>query len=52
VLAARGARNLDRGVESIEDHAIVSQARRQAYRIHIKAVVTAALLTALALLPG
>lgn len=49
MLAARGSRNLDTGEEEIEDHAVTIQLRRQARRVHIESILTAALLTGLCL---
>jgi hypothetical protein len=49
-LAARGARNLDRGDERIADAAELAQVRRQARLVHLESVAAAALLTAAALL--
>ena len=49
-LAARGARDLDRGEESVGDRDAVRQFRAQALRIHAEAVVAASLATGLALL--
>ena len=49
-LAARGARNLDRGDEKIADAAELAQVRRQARVVHVESVALAALLTAAALL--
>ena len=47
VLAARGARNLDGQEEQIEDPEELSRVRRKAARVHVEAVITAALLTVL-----
>ena len=47
ILAARGARNLDGGEERVNDSDLAAELRRQAKRIHVKAVLTAALLTLL-----
>jgi hypothetical protein len=48
-LAARGARNMDSGIERIEDEELARQLRNQAQRIYIKAAPIAAALTALSL---
>jgi len=45
VLAARGARNLDSGEAPVQDKDVAEGFRRRARRIHIKAILTAALLT-------
>jgi hypothetical protein len=47
-LAARGRRDMDRGSEAIEDAGELAKVRRQARAVHIKALVAAAALTALA----
>ena len=47
ILAARGARNLDGGEERVNASNLVSELRRQAKRIHVKAALTAVLLTLL-----
>lgn len=49
-LAARGARDLDGGEESVGDPEAARQLRAQALRIHAEAVVAATLATGLALL--
>ncbi len=49
VLAARGARDLDGGIEGIEDPGERAQVRRQALRVHLQAWALAGLLTLLAL---
>ena len=49
ILAGRGARNLDGGAEQVNDSDAATELRRQAKRIHVKAVLTAALLTLLGL---
>lgn len=52
-LAARGAREVGRGVEPIADPWLVGQLRRQAREVHVEAILVAALLTGLTLLiPG
>jgi len=48
-LASRGQRDMDTGPESIADKAEVDQIRRQAKAVHTKALISAAILTALAL---
>lgn len=47
-LAARGARNLDGEEEQIEDPEELAQVRRQALRVHVESVLTAIVLTAIA----
>ena len=49
-LAARGARNMDRGEEKIDDRAECESLRTQARRINRRAILVAALLTGVALL--
>ena len=49
-LAKRGARNMDDGIEQIEDQSVVDQARRQARRVLAKSVLLGAALTLAALL--
>ncbi len=49
VLAARGARNLDGGEEKIADSAVAAELRLVARGIHIRTILTAALLTLLGL---
>jgi hypothetical protein len=49
-LASRGQRDLDTGIETIEDPAERAQVRRQARTVHLKALAAAALLTLLALI--
>ncbi|MEO8909874.1 MAG: hypothetical protein ABI408_06555 [Gemmatimonadaceae bacterium] len=49
-LASRGLRDLDNGEESIIDAAEALQVRRQARAVYVKAFVSAAILTAIALL--
>jgi len=44
-LAARGLRDMDMGSEPITDRAELEQVRRQARTVHLKALVTAAVLT-------
>jgi len=52
-LAARGARNLDSGKESIEDADVRAQLRRQARVVYFKAILAASALTvACLLIPG
>jgi len=45
-LAARGTRNMDHGIETIEDPAERVQAQRQARRVHVLAVLSALAATA------
>lgn len=47
-LAARGKRNLGHGEESIEDQHVCTQLRDKARRIHLRALITAAIITLLA----
>jgi len=47
ILAARGTRNLDGGEERINDSGVLAELRRKARWIHLKAILTAALLTLL-----
>jgi hypothetical protein len=49
-LAARGLRDMDEGAEPITDPAERSRIRRQARIVHIKSLMTAAILTTLLLL--
>jgi hypothetical protein len=49
-LAARGLRDGDAGSERIADPVELAQVRRQARVVHIKAVVSAAALTAIMVL--
>lgn len=49
-LAARGARDLDHGVEPVTDVTEARLLRMQAARIHLTGVVVATLLTGLALI--
>lgn len=49
-LASRGQRDLDAGAQDIADAAEAAQLRRQARDVYIKAFISAAILTALALL--
>jgi len=48
-LAARGTRNMDSGEVAVADDAERRQLRGQARRVHARALATAALLTAIAL---
>jgi hypothetical protein len=48
-LAARGARNMDTGAESVRDEAEVAQLRQQARRVHVRAIVAALALTTFSL---
>ena len=48
-LAARGARNMDSGIERIEEDDVKAQLRRQARRVYLKAILAAAALTLLCL---
>jgi hypothetical protein len=49
-LASRGQRDMDGGQQAITDAAEAAQVRRQAQAVYIKAFISAAILTALALL--
>jgi hypothetical protein len=46
-LAARGARNLDRGDETVSDAAERAALRRKARRVHLESILAAGALTAL-----
>jgi hypothetical protein len=50
-LASRGLRDLDTGPQAISDTTEVEQARRQARAVYVKSIITAAILTAIALVP-
>lgn len=51
-LAARGARNMDNGIEEIKDEAVLQQIRRQARNVNIRSALLAAVLTiALLIIP-
>ncbi|MCK6502158.1 hypothetical protein L6R53_01915 [Myxococcota bacterium] len=52
-LASRGQRDMDTGPDRIDDQAVLAQVRRQARRVHLKALAlaTAMVLASLAL-PG
>jgi len=50
-LASRGRRETETGTEPIADDAVAAQLRRQARAVHARALVVAAALTALSLLP-
>jgi hypothetical protein len=45
-LAARGVQNMDGGDETIEDPLVLAQVRRQARRVHTRAALLAAAVTA------
>ncbi len=49
-LAARGARNLDTGVEKLEDEELEAQFRRLARKVYLESILAGVLLTALFLL--
>jgi len=49
-LASRGARDMDSGIEKIQDDAVLAQVRKQARKVNIESMVTAAVLTILILL--
>jgi hypothetical protein len=44
-LAARGARNMDNGIEEIKDEAVLQQVRGQARKVNIKSALLATVLT-------
>ena len=48
-LAARGVCNMDTGEETLEDQSLIAQLRDRARAINRRALITAALITALAL---
>jgi len=50
-LASRGQRDMDNGPQQISDAAELQQVQRQARAVYVKSVITAAILTALALIP-
>ena len=49
-LASRGQRDMDAGPQQIADKAEADQVRRQAQAVYIKALISAAILTALGLI--
>jgi hypothetical protein len=49
-MAARGTRNMDAGEESIEDKNEIKQLRRTAGRINRRALITAIVVTVVALI--
>ncbi len=49
-LAARGARNMDTGIELIDDEDVKTQLRRQARMVYLKAILAAGALTVLVLI--
>jgi len=50
-LASRGQRDMDSGPQLISDAAELQQVQRQARAVYAKSIVTAAILTALAVIP-
>jgi len=48
-LASRGQRDMDKGAEPISDAEELKRVRRQASAVYVKSVVTAAILTAIAI---
>jgi hypothetical protein len=50
-LAARGSRKTGNEVEKIEDEAVLTQVKQQARKVHMMALLTAVILTFIALLP-
>lgn len=49
-LAARGSRNLDTGVERLDDKELEMQLRRQARKVYFESILAGVLLTAFFLL--
>jgi len=50
-LASRGLRDMDQGPQPISDSDELQQVRRQARVVYAKSIITAAILTAIALIP-
>ncbi|MFL5555933.1 MAG: hypothetical protein ACJ78D_09075 [Gemmatimonadaceae bacterium] len=50
-LASRGLRDMDTGPQPLSDRSELEQVRRQARTVYVKSILTAAILTALALAP-
>jgi hypothetical protein len=50
-LASRGLRDMDQGPQPISEPDELQQVRRQARVVYAKSIITAAILTALALIP-
>ncbi|HEV7389581.1 MAG TPA: hypothetical protein VGN73_13300 [Gemmatimonadaceae bacterium] len=48
-MASRGQRDMDQGPQAISDAAELQHVRRQARAVYVKSVVTAAILTAIAI---
>jgi hypothetical protein len=48
-MAARGTRNMDTGEEKIEDESLIEQLRVKSRSIHLRALVTAVVITLLTL---
>jgi hypothetical protein len=48
--AARGTRNMDAGDEQIEDEELIHELRAEARRVHVRALVTAGVITLVTLL--
>jgi hypothetical protein len=48
-MAARGTRNMDTGEESIEDQTIIEELRATSRKIHRRALITAIVVTMVAL---
>jgi hypothetical protein len=46
-LAARGARNMDTGVEKLDDDVLKTQLRRLARKVYVESILTGIVLTAL-----
>ena len=44
-MAARGTRNMDAGEEKIEDEDLIRRLRAKSRRIHLRALITSALIT-------
>lgn len=49
-MAARGARNMDNGVEQLEDDELKAQLRRLARKVYVESIVAGAVLTLVLLL--
>lgn len=51
-LASRGQRDMDTGPEAIGDATELAQVRRQARRVHVRSLLVAGALVALAMIPS
>jgi hypothetical protein len=49
-LASRGARNMDTGVEKLDDEVLMAQLRRLARKVYLESILAGVVLTALFLL--